>query len=266
MASAKKKSTKKAPAKKAAKKVSADASETKPRRGRPPGSTKKKAAAKKAAVSKIKKSAEKAEKPAVAQEQQEEPKIFDSVNAPEIQSKIRELIRIAKEQDYITFDDLNETLPQGLVTPDVLDEIMERLRGMEFKIIDAAEVDDAKPASDKDDDDDSPSSKADSKLDILDDPVRMYLKQMGQVPLLTREEEVEISKRIEKAEVNVVKHLHRLAFTGDAYLKLAQSLLDGRERFDRIIIDKQVASRESFLKRLPKLCEQVREAGGLSGA
>ena len=67
------------------------------------------------------------------------------------------------------------------------------------------------------------------KLDILDDPVRMYLKQMGQVPLLTREQEVEISKRIEDAELDVQKHINRFGFIARAHLDLAQKL-HGRPR------------------------------------
>ena len=89
---------------------------------------------------------------------------------------------------------------------------MTRLRAMEIDIIDSSEVDrykDGQKAHDEEEED-----KTDSKLDVLDDPVRMYLKQMGQVPLLTREQEVEISKRIEDAELMVQKHIYRF---GDVY-------------------------------------------------
>ena len=82
---------------------------------------------------------------------------------------------------------------------------MERLRNMEFDIIDASEVDRFKDKKRDEGDGEEEEVKADQKLDILDDPVRMYLKQMGQVPLLTREQEVEISKRIEDAEIEVSK-------------------------------------------------------------
>ena len=72
--------------------------------------------------------------------------------------------------------------------------------------------------------------KADSKLDILDDPVRMYLKQMGQVPLLTREQEVEISKRIEDAETGRARWIRYAKTTGEeldrATLHLVRELLD----------------------------------------
>jgi RNA polymerase primary sigma factor len=88
----------------------------------------------------------------------------------------------------------------------------------------------------------------------------MYLKQMGQVPLLTREQEVEISKRIEDAEVNVLKHINKYGFVVNLYLDLASKLLDGKERFDRVIQDKKIESRERYMKTLPKMISSLQEA------
>jgi RNA polymerase primary sigma factor len=87
----------------------------------------------------------------------------------------------------------------------------------------------------------------------------MYLKQMGQVPLLTREQEVEISKRIEEAENMVQKSINRFGFIAQAHLELAQKLAEGRERFDRVILDKKIESRERYMKMLPRLCKQVEQ-------
>src|SRR5947207_12055372 len=80
---------------------------------------------------------------------------------------------------------------------------------------------------------------------------------MGQVPLLTREQEVEISKRIEEAEGMVHKHISRFGFVARAHLDLAQKLTEGGERFDRVILDKKIESRERYMKMLPRLCKQV---------
>jgi RNA polymerase primary sigma factor len=181
------------------------------------------------------------------------------IDTPEIQEKIRELIKLAKEQDYLTFDDINDILPNDLVDPEDVEAIMERLRNMEFDIIDASEVDRYKDKKRDDDSGDEEELKADQKLDILDDPVRMYLKQMGQVPLLTREQEVEISKRIEDAEIEVARHLHMFGFVTDSYLELADKLNKGKERFDRVILDKKIESRERYMKGLPKLCDQLKQ-------
>jgi RNA polymerase primary sigma factor len=175
--------------------------------------------------------------------------------ANEIQVRLRELIKLAKEQGYLTFDDLNEALPDGITDANELDAILTRLRRMEIDVIEASDVDRHKEI--KKDLDEEEEEKPETKLDILDDPVRMYLKQMGQVPLLTREQEVEISKRIEEAENMVQKHINRFGFTARAHLDLAEKLTEGRERFDRVILDKKIESRERYMKMLPRLCKQV---------
>ena len=180
--------------------------------------------------------------------------------ASEIQARLRELIKLAKEQGYLTFDDLNEALPEGITDANELDAILTRLRRMEIDVIEASDVDRHKEG--KKDLDEEEEEKPETKLDILDDPVRMYLKQMGQVPLLTREQEVEISKRIEEAENMVQKHINRFGFTARAHLDLAQKLAEGRERFDRVILDKKIESRERYMKILPRLCKQVEKVAG----
>ena len=118
----------------------------------------------------------------------------------------------AKEQGYLTFDDLNEALPEGITDADELDLILTRLRRMEIDIIEASEVDRYKDGKKIQRRIWKRKSEPETKVDILDDPVRMYLKQMGQVPLLTREQEVEISKRIEEAEDMVLEAHQPLRF------------------------------------------------------
>ncbi|MES2708588.1 MAG: RNA polymerase sigma factor RpoD [Verrucomicrobiota bacterium] len=186
-----------------------------------------------------------------------------SIDSPDIQFKIRELIKLAKEQGHVTYDDLNDALPNDLISPDVVEEIILRLRNLEIDIIDASQVDRVRPSP-------SPSvhrhmpdldDKNDAlRADTLDDPVRQYLKQMGQVPLLTREQEVEISIRIEKSEENVQRLLNTFGFIADAYLDLARKLLDNEERTDRVVQDKKIESRERYLKGLLKLNTQVSDA------
>ncbi len=188
------------------------------------------------------------------------------LDTQEGQEKLRELVKIAKDQGYLTFDDLNENLPESVNEPEEMEIVMNRLRAMEIDIIDASQVDNYKVGP-KDADNQQPGTKDEEepekpndKLDILDDPVRMYLKQMGQVPLLTREQEVEISMRIEDAELNVQKYVNKFGFIPRAYLDLAQKLIDNRERFDRVILDKKIESRDKYMKGLPKLMKQLEDS------
>jgi RNA polymerase primary sigma factor len=181
------------------------------------------------------------------------------LDQPATQEKLRELVLLAKEQGHLTFDDLNEVYAGVEVSPAEIDALIVRLRSMEIDIIDPADAGEPgfkKPEAEGGDDEEKP----DTSLDTLDDPVRMYLRQMGKVSLLTREQEVEISKRIEEAELSAQDHLNRFGFIPRAYLDLAQRLQEGRERFDRVILDQKIESRERYMKVLPKLCAQLDRA------
>ena len=171
----------------------------------------------------------------------------------DLTEKIKELVRLAQEQGYLTYGDINDALPDSVVTAEELDEIYIKLRNLEVEIVDQAEVDRVKQPEPEEEEDKS-------RLDILDDPVRMYLKQMGQVPLLTREQEVEISKRIEDAENEVKRIIYSFGFSGKEHIALAEKLISEppKERFDRVILDKKIEGRDNHLKALRKLVKEVR--------
>jgi RNA polymerase primary sigma factor len=171
--------------------------------------------------------------------------------------KIKELVKLAREQGYLTYEDINDALPENIVSPEDLDGVLILLRGMDIEIIDASEVDRFKQEAQAEA---AEEPKTTERLDILDDPVRMYLKQMGQVPLLTREQEVEISKRIETAELHAQKLLYSFGFTAKQHLALAQRVLDGKDRFDRVILDKKIEGQDKYKRALPKLMAKVRAA------
>src|SRR5580704_14528413 len=164
--------------------------------------------------------------------------------------KLKELVRLAQEQGHVTYSDIRETLSAKLTSHAEIDDVCIKLRNLEVEIVEHAEPDRVRHRGADEEDEKE-------RLDILDDPVRMYLKQMGQVPLLTREQEVEISKRIEDAELMVQRFINRFGFTSKAHLDLAQKLIEGRERFDRVILDKKIESRERYMKGLQKLCSQI---------
>jgi RNA polymerase primary sigma factor len=176
-----------------------------------------------------------------------------SQSGVDLTEKVKELVRLAQEQGYLTYNDINDALPDTMVSPEELDEIYIKLRNLDVEIVDQAEVDRVKQPEPEEEEDKT-------RLDILDDPVRMYLKQMGQVPLLTREQEVEISKRIEDAENEVKKIIYSFGFAGKEHIALAEKLISEppKERFDRVILDKKIDSRDSHLRALRKLVKDVR--------
>jgi RNA polymerase primary sigma factor len=182
------------------------------------------------------------------------PEMLKSQSGVDLTEKIKDLVRLAQEQGYLTYGDINDALPDTVVSAEDLDEVYIKLRNLEVEIVDQAEVDRVKQPEPEEEVEDK------SRLDILDDPVRMYLKQMGQVPLLTREQEVEISKRIEDAENEVKRIIHGFGFAGKEHIALAEKLISEppKERFDRVILDKKIEGRDNHLKSLRKLVKDVR--------
>ncbi len=171
----------------------------------------------------------------------------------DLTEKVKDLLRLAKEQGHLTYDDVNDALPDDIVTPEDLDQVYTKLRNLEIEVIDPAEVDRGKQF-------DSADEEESGRFDILDDPVRMYLRQMGKVPLLTREQEVEICKRIEEAENETRRIIYGFGFTGKEHIALAEKLIavPPKERFDRVILDKLIENRERHIGELRRLVKKVR--------
>ncbi|HVU08273.1 MAG TPA: RNA polymerase sigma factor RpoD [Verrucomicrobiae bacterium] len=171
---------------------------------------------------------------------------------------IKTLLHLAQEHGYITYDDINDILPENL-SPDDLDALLSKLRSLDVEIVmDQAEAERAE-RSKQSEQSQQEEADEDARLEILDDPVRMYMNQMGKVPLLTREQEVEICKKIEEAEVAMKTIIYSLGFTAKEHIAIAEKLLSDppKERFDRVIVDKKVANRDGHLRDLRKFIKKV---------
>ena len=173
----------------------------------------------------------------------------------DLTEKVKELTDLAREQGYLTNEDMADVLADIPHTPADLEEIHSRLSTLDIEIVDQAEVDQARAAKAEEEDEDR------SRMDALDDPVRMYMKEMGKTPLLTREQEVSICKRIEEAETEMRKILYSFGFTAKEHIALAEKLISEppKERFDRVILDSKIDGREGHLRSLRKLVKKVRD-------
>jgi RNA polymerase primary sigma factor len=156
---------------------------------------------------------------------------------------LKALLTLAREQGQLTYDDINDLLPDG-ISPDVLDALYKKLHNLGIEVVAHLEVEKTKLQE--------LEPEGDRRFNTLDDPVQMYLKQIGKVPLLTHEQEVEVCQRIEAAEIEMKRLVYGLGFTAKEHSAIAEKLLaqPPRERFDRIVVDKKVASREGHLKHL----------------
>lgn len=180
---------------------------------------------------------------------------FKSTFSSQHQQKVDELVSMAKEQGYITYEEINEILPMAFDSADLIDQVLIYLSGMDIQILNQSEIERQKERKKEVKELEGVPRRAEG---TPDDPVRMYLKEMGSVPLLTREEEVEISKRIEKAQWQIERIIMRFRYSTSETISIATYLIQGKERFDKSIAEKEVGSKQAFLNLLPKLCELLK--------
>ena len=166
----------------------------------------------------------------------------------EVTEKVRELIHLSREQGFLTYRDVDKALPKIADQPEELQNVISIFNNLEIKLMDSKDVEKFKKKKEETEEETARTNQS----DMLDDPVRMYLKQMGKVPLLSREEEVDISKRIESAETAALKIIYSVSLTNDFQLEICKKLLEREERFDRVVLDKKIDSREAYFRSLNK--------------
>ncbi len=173
----------------------------------------------------------------------EDYKIQDAPLLDSFGSALKKLITKGKEQGYITIEELNQALPSEKETSDQIEDIMAAISDMEISIISADETDDYdeedvehETSSEPSYDDDEQTGNFDAK-DLMrsDDPVRMYLKEMGSVELLSREGEIAIAKRIEAGKTVMIGGLCENPMTLKAISKWRDELLEGTTQLRNII-------------------------------
>ena len=146
---------------------------------------------------------------------------------------VKKLIKKAKERGYVTYDELNEVLPSEEVSSEQIEDTMSMLSEMGITVIeeeDAEEMSESKAVATKDEGGavaTKPGSTS-TAVDRTDDPVRMYLREMGSVELLSREGEIAIAKRIEAGRDAMINGLYQSSLTYEAILVWRDELNEGR--------------------------------------
>ena len=148
-----------------------------------------------------------------------------------------QLIHIGKEKGYLTYDELNDSLPEDVVSSSEIDSVFIMLDGMDINVIESEEK--KKFATEKLEPEDKLESFEISEAELsseylgrTDDPVRMYLREMGMVPLLTREDEVNIAKRIESGRLKMLKAITQTPIASRELISLKERLLQDKRDFN----------------------------------
>ncbi|HEY3039030.1 MAG TPA: RNA polymerase sigma factor RpoD [Pyrinomonadaceae bacterium] len=151
------------------------------------------------------------------------------------------LLELGGDKKYLTFDDLNRELPDNVVSPDDIEDVLQKLEGSNIPVADSDERLLEQAAAVAIDDEDT--TDEDVELDLsagalekTNDPVRLYLREMGVVPLLTREGEVAIAKRIERGQLKTHKAISRSPIAVKELLKIGEDLEAGHVNIREIVI------------------------------
>ena len=141
---------------------------------------------------------------------------------------VKKFIKQAKARGYVTMDELNKVMPSEEVTPDQIEDTLAMLSEMGVNVVEAEE--DAPEGTDVATREETAVVETESKptYDRTDDPVRMYLREMGSVELLSREGEIAIAKRIEAGRDTMIRGLCESALTFEAIMVWRQELAEGR--------------------------------------
>jgi RNA polymerase primary sigma factor len=158
----------------------------------------------------------------------------------ELLGEVKKLINLGKEKGFLTYDDLNSTLPADVVSSDQFSTIMTMFGEMDIEIVESAETDRTPKASEGEDameenEEGEALEENEKEIDLTpgalsrtDDPVRLYLKEMGSVALLSREGEIEIAKRIEEGKKDIATVVYGLPMTLEFVLNLRDQLKNGK--------------------------------------
>jgi len=181
-----------------------------------------------------------------------------------INSIIKKGVALGKKKGYLTWDEFNDLLPEDLPVDDL--ELFQlavqhglQKRHLDIRDEEAAAQQQEEELSDEELDEELKQLQSNEHVD---DPVKIYLKQMGRVPLLTRAQEVEISKRIEKAERHIQIYVFRFGNVAKEALDLSDRLLEASERFDHIVSEetrKKLLSRDHYIQYMKPLRRSVRD-------
>jgi RNA polymerase primary sigma factor len=166
------------------------------------------------------------------------PETSDSPVLDLLDAAVKRLIKVAKSRGYVTYDELNEVLPPDEVSTDTIEDIMTTFSDLGVNVVDAEEVEEAAAAEpiDDDEEDRQPSAshlpvKQERSTEVgerTDDPVRMYLREMGSVELLSREGEIAIAKRIEAGREAMIGGLCESPLTFQAIIIWRDELNEGK--------------------------------------
>jgi len=166
---------------------------------------------------------------------------------------LQDLIDKGKKQGQLTYAEINDMLPDHVVSPGEIDEILLTLGDHDIDVVETVKLDKADDAGGDEEDDEK--EYAPSRVERADDPVRMYLREMGRVPLLTKDQEVRIAKNIEKAENVLRETIIRTPYALKEFIPILQRIIRGKVSLETLTQEGDDRKILALERRLPKIID-----------
>jgi RNA polymerase primary sigma factor len=187
--------------------------------------------------------------------------------------QVSKLISLGKEKGYLLYDEVNDLLPSDVHSAEDLDDLLSMFDNAGIEVLESPRTKSPEALALEKGEETKPDEIAEDveldltpgALDKTNDPVRMYLREMGTVPLLTREGEVEIAKRIERGQLNVLKALSRSAIIIQELYALREELRNGQRSIKEVVVfDDDELTEDKIADRLQDVIGAVDEVERLS--
>ncbi|MCX8083969.1 MAG: RNA polymerase sigma factor RpoD [Calditerrivibrio sp.] len=158
---------------------------------------------------------------------------------------LKPLIALGKEKGFLTFDEINEIIPEDVLSPEILEEILVRLKQLKIDVIDnrnsSAPVITSPIIEDEEielDELETDDLSIDESLEdglSFDDPVKLYLREMGNIPLLSRDEETEVAKEIENGQKRVIVNTFSFIYAAEKFLSIVEDIKNGNFKLKDLV-------------------------------
>ncbi len=174
---------------------------------------------------------------------------------------VEKIIALGRQKGYLTYDEVNELLPDNLSSSEEIDRLFEMLGNEDIQLVENEEEKSSKEtAANIKEEILAEQLKAEERFLPLDDPVKMYLKQMGSISLLSRENEIELAKRIEEAEEKFKRAVLATRFARNEIISVADDIIDGRLNFEEVVKEDIKVKKTNVINRVRRITQRLRSS------
>ncbi len=172
---------------------------------------------------------------------------------------VDKILALGRRKGYLTYDEVNDLLPEGISSSEEIDQLFDLLGNEDIQVVESEEVHEAEKNAPQQIKEDilTEQIKTEEQFFPLDDPVKMYLKQMGSIPLLSREAEITLAKKIEETEEKFMRSVFVTRFAHNEILSFVKDICEGRLNLEEVIKGEITTTQKSVILRFKRIAARI---------